>query len=291
MSVLNEYYEILDGKKKPRFKRTNLQSKIERAYELLRCCVLCEHRCGTNREEVRSVCGAGMNMEISSYFPHYGEEEFLIPSFTVFFMGCNFKCVFCQNYTISQRIERGTVIQPQELARIIDEFSWCKNVNFVGGEPTPYLPFILQTLYHTNSDIPVVWNSNFYMSEETMDLLKDTVDIYLSDWKYGNDRCAKRLSGIKNYWNVVSRNHDIAFNDGTLVIRHLILPNHIECCSKPILEYISENYGDKVIVNLMAQYRPEYLAYRYPEISRRPEPEELKKVWSYAEKLGLNWIR
>jgi putative pyruvate formate lyase activating enzyme len=290
MSVLNEYYEILDGKKRPRFKRTNLRRKIERACELLKCCVLCEHRCGINREISKGFCGARDFMEISSYFPHYGEEEFLVPSFTVFFMGCNFKCVFCQNYTISQRMEREMVIQPQELARIIEEYSWCKNVNFVGGEPTPYLPFILQTLYYTNSNIPVVWNSNFYMSEESMELLRNTVDIYLSDWKYGNDRCAERLSGIKNYWDVVSRNHDIAFNDGILVIRHLILPNHIECCSKPILEYISENYGDKVIVNLMPQYRPEYLAHKYPEISRRPEPEELKKVWSYAEKLGLNWI-
>lgn len=290
MDVLSKYYRILEGKRKPRFKQTNLKRKIEKAHKLFKHCVLCEHRCGVNRKNACGICNAGTEMEISSCFPHYGEEEFLVPSFTVFFMGCNFRCVFCQNYTISQRVEKGIVIKPMELANIIDEHSWCKNVNFVGGEPTPYLPFILQTLEHVRSDIPVVWNSNFYMSKESIELLSNTVDIYLSDWKYGNDRCAERLSGIKNYWEVVSRNHDLAFNDGTLIIRHLILPNHTQCCSKPILEYISENYGDKVIVNLMAQYRPEYLAHKYPEISRKPKPEELKEVWSYAEKLGLNWI-
>jgi putative pyruvate formate lyase activating enzyme len=220
-----------------------------------------------------------------------GEESFLVPSYTIFFMGCTFCCQYCQNWTISQWHEGGRVISVKEISGMIDENSGCRNVNFVGGEPTPCLPFILESLQYVELEIPVVWNSNFYMSEKSMELLRGVVDVYLSDWKYGNDECAERLSKVKNYWSVIKRNHDLAFKDSELVIRHLILPNHFECCSKPILEYISETYGDRVVVNLMTQYRPEWRAREHEDINKLPSREDLEKVWSLAERLGLNWIK
>jgi len=166
----------------------------------------------------------------------------------------------------------------------------CKNINFVGGEPTPQLPFILKTLKYVDKNLPVIWNSNFYMSEKSMSLLASIVDVYLSDFKYGNNKCAERLSKVKNYFDVVSRNHILAFKDSEMVIRHLVLPNHLECCTKPVFDFIAENFGDKVIVNIMDQYRPCYNAYKHKEINRRLEAKEFNSAIKYAEKRGLNYI-
>jgi len=173
---------------------------------------------------------------------------------------------------------------------MINEHKDCRNVNFVGGEPTPQLPFILDALQYVKSNIPTVWNSNFYMSLKSMNLLKNVIDIYLSDWKYWNNKCAERLSKVKNYLEIIKRNHDLAFKNSEMIIRHLVLPNHFDCCTKPILKYIAENYGEKVIVNIMGQYRPGYKAHRYSDISGYPK-EELEKAWKLAEDLELNWIK
>ena len=148
----------------------------------------------------------------------------------------------------------------------------------------------MRTLSHVKSNIPVVWNSNFYMSDKSMSFLKGVVDVYLSDFKYGNDDCAQRLSDVPNYSEVVRRNHLLAFKDAELAIRHLILPNHLDCCTKPVLEFIAEKFGDMAVVNLMDQYRPCYRARRFPDIDRRITAEEFETAVSYAQKLGLNFI-
>lgn len=292
-AALKNYFNVLNKKAKPRFK-TNyrlLNPKIEKALSILKSCELCERKCHANRIKTElGTCKVGKNTIVNSYFTHLGEEYFFVPSFTIFFWSCTFSCQFCQNWTISQRIETGIMYNPEDLGEIIDKNSHCKNINFVGGEPTPQLPFILQTLKHVRSDMPVVWNSNFYMSEKSMEILRDMVDVYLSDWKYWDNKCAERLSKVPNYLEVIRRNHMLAFKDSELVIRHLVLPNHFECCTKPILEFISENFRDKVVVNLMDQYRPEYRADEHEDINRRLISEEFEKVVELAEKLNLNFI-
>lgn len=277
----------------PRFKLTSLTDKINRAVALLSSCRLCSHFCEVDRlSGERGICRVGDQMSVASAFDHLGEEPFLVPSFAIFFASCTFSCQFCQNWDISQAPPEGVEqeISAKALAALIDKHRYCRNVNFVGGEPTPYLPFILKTLAQLNIAIPVVWNSNFYMSEESMDLLSGTVDIYLADLKFGNDQCAARLAQVPDYCRIVQRNIRIAARDSELLIRHLILPNHIECCSKPALDFISDNLGDKVLVNIMDQYRPLYRAYDNPEIARRIRADEFDKVVRYAENLGLNFI-
>lgn len=291
--ALPRYLRILEGKEKPKFQLNKklLDEKIKNSFKILENCELCERKCHVNRvKNELGFCKVGKKMWISSYFDHMGEEYFFVPSFTIFFMSCTFSCQFCQNWTISQRIEEGEFIDEEKLAKIIDRHSYCKNVNFVGGDPTPQLPFILKTLKHVKANIPVVWNSNFYMSEKSMNLLKNIVDVYLPDFKYGNDKCALRLSKVSNYKKIIKRNHLLAFKDSEVVIRHLVLPNHIECCSKPILDFIKDNFKDKVIVNLMDQYRPEYKACEHNDINRGLIDKEFNEVVSYAKKLKLNFI-
>ena len=267
-----------------------LDKKIEKTEVLMKSCELCERMCHVDRSKEKGVCGV-YDCRISSDFMHIGEEFFISPSHTIFFMGCTFKCEYCQNWTISQWHEDGMETSPDELAKLIRYMrnQGSRNVNFVGGEPTPSLLYILQSLKLCNSNVPVVWNSNFYMSEKSMEILEGVVDLHLSDFKYGNSECAKRLSHVDNYFDIAKRNHLIAAKE-ELAIRHLILPNHIECCSKPIMKWIAENIKDRCIVNIMDQYRPEYKALEHKDINRMITNDEFKEVIKIADDLKINYI-
>lgn len=266
-----------------------LDLKIELADRLYQACCFCERRCLVDRRTTAGQCGV-QESHIALEFLHHGEEPMLVPSHTIFFSGCTFHCVFCQNWDISQ-VPCGTVIPPKQLAGMIQDRKQqgARNVNWVGGDPTSNLLYILKVLKQSDCNIAQVWNSNMYCSEETMKLLHGVMDIYLTDFKYGNDSCAKRLSDTDAYLKVVKRNHNLAYQHGEVIVRHLVLPSHIDCCSKPIIDYIAEHLPNAV-VNIMAQYRPEYMAYEYKEISRPTSPEEVLQVREYAEKVGIHQI-
>lgn len=282
--ALNKF-KLTDVKPKQSF----LDLKIEIASRIFYNCCFCERRCGVDRTKKTGECGVG-KPGISSEFLHIGEERVLVPSHTIFFSGCTFHCVFCQNWDISQ-VSSGFYIKPEKLVEIIHKrkLQGAKNVNWVGGDPTPNLKYILEVLRVCDKNTPQVWNSNMYCSSETMKLLNGIIDLYLTDFKYGNDNCAKRLSKVDNYLKIVKRNHKIAYENGELIIRHLVMPNHIECCSKPIMKWIAENIPNSVI-NIMAQYRPEYHAYDYDDISKHVSIEDVLEVREFAEDLGLHLI-
>jgi len=270
-------------------KQSLLDLKIELACRIFQECHFCERRCGVDRRKKTGNCGV-KQAGVSSEFLHIGEESVLIPSYTVFFSGCTFHCVFCQNWDISQRI-CGVYIKPQILASMIERRKKqnARNVNWVGGDPTPNLSYILQVLKESEENIPQTWNSNMYCSTETMKLLEGIIDLYLTDFKYGNDECAKRLSKVDNYTRIIKRNHKIAHKNGEMIIRHLVMPNHVECCSKPIMKWISENLPSAT-VNIMAQYRPEYKAYDYDDISKPVSIDEVILVREYANELNIHQI-
>jgi putative pyruvate formate lyase activating enzyme len=228
-------------------------------------------------------------MAVSSMFPHLGEEPELVPSGTIFTMGCTMRCLHCQNWTISQWKEDGTEHEPAELAKEIEQLrlSGCRNANLVGGEPTPWLKQWLETFKHVTVNVPVVWNSNSYYSEETARLLAGFVDVYLLDFKYGPGDCAERISDAPNYWEVCTRNHLEAKKYGELIIRVLVLPGHLECCTKLILNWIAENLGTETRVNLMFQYRPEWRAHETSELRRGLNKDEVHRAISLAKEAGL----
>lgn len=276
-----------------------LDLKIKLAEKIFENCIFCERKCRVNRKKKIGHCKV-QEAKISSEFLHFGEEPMLVPSYTIFFSGCTFNCVFCQNYDISQNYESGVFIPPKTLARIIEKreknnsnyFFYsgkAKNVNWVGGDPTSNLFYILQVLKECNSFLPQIWNSNMYLTEESMKLLDGIIDVYLTDFKYGNDSCAERLSNVKNYLQVIKRNHLLAEKTAECIIRHLVLPNHIECCTFPILKWISENMKNSV-VNIMEQYHPEHRAIEFNEISRKLTREEFLNALSYAKELKINLV-
>lgn len=289
---IREKFKNLFNKVAPKdFKRapfSYLDLKIGIAEKIFENCYFCEKRCYINRNINIGNCNV-LKPRIVSEFMHMGEETLLVPSHTIFFAGCNFECIYCQNFDISQFPASGVEIGEENLAKIIDKrrMEGSRNVNFVGGDPTPNLFYILKTMRLSEENIPVIWNSNFYMSEESMKLLDGFVDLYLSDFKYGPLDCAERLSGVTNYWEIVTRNHLMAKKSGDMIIRHLVIPGHVECCSKPILKWISEKLGNKTVVNIMGQYRPVYRANECPEIMRYPGYKEINEIKNYARGLGL----
>jgi len=266
--------------------QTLLDLKIELADRMFQQCIFCERRCNVDRRNSQGDCRV-QDSRIASEFLHRGEEHVLVPSYTIFFSGCTFHCVFCQNWDISQQI-CGLTVDPKTLSTIINtrKKEGAKNVNWVGGDPTSNLSHILKVLKECSDNIPQIWNSNMYCSEETMKLLDGVIDLYLTDFKYGNNSCAKRLSKVENYTDIVKRNHKIAYHQGDMIIRHLVMPNHKECCSKPILQWIDKNLPNTA-VNVMGQYRPEYHAHKYEDIASPLSKEEYLQVLTFAKKQDL----
>ena len=271
--------------------KSYLDLKVEIAKRMMESCHFCIRRCGVNRWKGElGYCKCGSDeMRISSIFAHTGEEPELVPSGTIFTLGCTMKCLHCQNWSISQWFEEGEPFTPEETAREVENLRkrGCRNVNLVGGEPTPWLFHWLETLRHVDLNVPVVWNSNSYYSEETMRLLAGFADVYLLDFKYGEDKCAERISSAPGYWKACTRNHLYAKAHGELIIRVLVLPEHLECCTRKILNWIGRNLGTWVRVNVMFQYRPEWRAHEVPELRRRLTWNERERAIELAKDAGL----
>ncbi len=270
-----------------------LHVKAELLKLRLKNCNFCERKCGVNRYESKGFCKCGVESYYASEFLHMGEEDELIPSHTIFFNRCTFACVFCQNYDIVY--EDDYLVNPEEMAKIIEIrfLQGSRNVNFVGGNPDQHAHTIMEILCNVRVNIPVVWNSNMYHSEELAEVIEDVVDVWLGDFKYGRDKCAEKYSKVKNYWKVVTRNFKRAYENGEILLRHLVMPNHLECCTYKIAEWVSKNIPN-VKFNMMFQYRPEYLVAMYPEkwkeIARRLNREEMKRAMEIAREFNLNLV-
>ncbi len=270
--------------------KSYLDLKIEIAKRILEKCHFCNRKCGVNRLNGElGWCKCGTKITVSTMFEHMGEEPELVPSGTIFTLGCTLRCKHCQNWTISQWFEEGEVYTPGRLAKAVERLrkDGCRNANLVGGEPTPWLEQWLETFKHVDVNVPVVWNSNSYYSEETARLLIGFVDVYLLDFKYGNNQCATRISEAPNYLEACIRNHSYSRKYGELLIRVLVLPEHLECCTRVTLNWIAQNLGKWVRTNVMFQYRSEWKAHEIPELRRRLTRNETEKAIQLAKEAGL----
>lgn len=284
------YFEILEGKEKPRFLKIRGWRKI---WNMLSKCRLCERKCGVNRiEGEKGFCGVGIDFRLFGCYLHWGEEPELIPSGTVFLSGCTLNCCYCQNAPESLNYRLGEKVTIPDLRHILKklEIAGARNINFVGGDPTSYVPQIYRLLSGIKLRIPIIFNSNSYYSAETGRVLEKIIDLYLLDFRYWSDSCSERLSGVQGYQKTARRNILKAKDVGDLIVRVLVLPNHLECDAKPILEWIRKRLGKSVRLNLMSQYRPCWNAKKYPEISRFLTAEEWEEIKSYADSLGFDNI-
>jgi len=286
--------------------RTELEEKIRQAYVLLSPCRLCPRNCKVDRlKNKRGYCRAGFLPEIASFHPHHGEEPPISGyrgSGTIFFSHCSLRCVFCQNYSLSQMGE-GAEVSIEELSDIMLKLQemGCHNINFV--TPTHYTPQILSSLLIAKErglKIPLVYNCGGYESVETLKILDGVIDIYMPDFKYGDNTSAEKYSAAPDYFEIAKEAHREMYRQvgllkiengiavSGLLIRHLVMPNRLAASDK-IFEFIVNELSPDTAVNIMAQYYPAHLAHRYPEINRFPTINEYTEVLESAKKAGLNY--
>mgnify|MGYP000850259011 FL=1 len=271
----------------PKASPSLLDLKVELADRMISNCQCCGWRCEVDRKAgEKDFCRLADISNYASEFLHMGEEPELVPSHTIFFTGCTFACVYCQNWEISTCPEAGTLIEPRKLAKLIDirRMHGARNVNFV--TPTPHAHTVLKIVRDISVNTPVIWNSNMYHSPEIAEILEGVVDVYLGDFKYGNNKCAQKYSKVKNYLEIVQPNFEFAYKTAEILLRHLVLPGHLECCTRPISEWVAKHIP-QIRFNLMFQYRPCYRAMEYPEIGRSLTPEEEVKAIEIVKEAGI----
>ncbi len=272
--------------------KDDFETKIDKAYSILAKCILCPRDCKVNRFEGKiGICNSGVTPLISSYGPHYGEEKELVGKFgsgTIFFTNCNLKCVFCQNYDISH-LGKGYEVSIEKLSDIMISLQnrKCHNINFV--TPTHYMPQIIKSVYLSRTkglNIPLVYNCGGYESITSIRLLRDIIDIYMPDFKFGSNKSGFKYLGVKDYFDktkkAIKEMHnqvgDLKLDDNGiakrgLLIRHLVMPNNSSKTDK-VIEYISKEISRNSYVNLMDQYYPSYNSKYHLEINRRLTKKE-----------------
>jgi uncharacterized Fe-S radical SAM superfamily protein PflX len=222
---------------------TLLELKCELARRLLNPCRLCARRCPVDRRSQPGWCQlVGEESELFGVVEHYGEEPPLVPSLTVYLSGCNYRCKGCQTGADFDGLLQRQRLPPAALAAHIDtaygQGIW--NVNFLGGEPSLHLPYVLLTVAACQQPVFVVWNSNMHLTPEVLALLDGVVDFYLADLKYGNDGCARKVARITPYWSVVTAAIEAAMRQpAEVIVRTLPLPGHEHCCTEPIEAYLA----------------------------------------------------
>ena len=213
-----------------------LAEKVALAQRQLHCCNLCEHRCHVDRAAgERGQCQAGPRPRVFRQAVDYGEEIDLVPSHVVFLSGCDLKCAFCIAGKDAMDPGRGEELSSEVLADLVayGQSRGARNLQWSGGQPSLFLPAILELMAGCPQLPPIVWKSNFHETPEAMELLSGVADVYLADFKFGNNACASRLAGVDGYVQTVTRNLLIAAGQGRLIVRHLLLPGHDECCLGP----------------------------------------------------------
>ncbi|MCX5896126.1 MAG: radical SAM protein [Proteobacteria bacterium] len=290
------------------YKNGFLQERIKKALSILKCCVLCPRTCKVNRlEGDRGVCRTGRYAKVSSYGPHFGEEDPLVGtggSGTVFFTHCNLLCVFCQNYDISHRGE-GFEVTPDGLATIMIRLQerGAHNINFV--TPSHVVPHILEALPRAIEDglnVPLVYNCGGYESIETLALLDGIFDIYMPDLKFADDTIAQRYCNAPDYpervKTAVKEMHrqvgDLIINERGiaergLLVRHLVMPEG-KSGTYELMGFLAGEVSKNTYVNIMNQYRPCGDAAKFRELSRSITSEEYHEAIQDANAAGITRI-
>ena len=282
-----------------------LAERAERLNARLSQCDICPRLCRVNRKAgERGVCRSGENAAVSSFGPHFGEETPLVGihgSGTVFFSGCNLRCVFCQNFEISH-LEEGREVSAERLAGIFLSIQrmGCHNLNLV--TPTHVTPQILLALclaVPRGLSIPVVYNCGGYESVGTLRELEGVVDIYMPDVKFLGAEPSDRYANAPDYPAVV-RNAlremgrqvgPLVFDRGGnaqrgLLVRHLVMPGDAST-TRHVIDFLADEIGKDTYLNLMNQYRPCGRAPEFPEIGRRTAHAEWEEARNYAREKGM----
>lgn len=297
------------------FETKELAKRADALASMLSPCMLCPRSCHALRKNGGTgACHSGMLPIVSSYCIHFGEEPPLVGGHgtgNIFLGNCNLRCVYCQNYVISQnpRAERHNEVPVKRLAEIMLQLQQrkCATIGFVS--PTHFTPQIVEALLHAvprGFNLPIVYNSGGYDSVEVLKLLEGIVQVYLPDLKYSSDEAALRYSGVANYTSharaaikemhrqvgstlITGKDNEIKRG---LIIRMLVLPNGIAGVEEN-LKFIADELGTNVTLSIMSQYYPTNRAHEYPELARPLLESEYNRVLEMLDELGFRngWVQ
>ena len=274
---------------------------MQKSYEVCQCC---PRKCQVNRQNQYGVCHSSEHLKIARAALHFEEEPSISGqhgSGAIFFCGCNLNCVYCQNKEISQN-GKGKEISVERLAQIMLELQEKKahNINLV--TPTHFMPSIKEAIKLAKKQglhIPIIYNTSGYEEVEMLKQLEGLIDIYLTDFKYYEEKWSKALSHCSNYQEIARNALEEMYRqtgenqfdeDGMMIkgvlVRHLCLPTLKED-SKKILAYLYHHYQDHIYLSIMNQYTPMEENKEYPFLNQTLKEEDYEEIIDYALDIGI----
>jgi putative pyruvate formate lyase activating enzyme len=305
-------------------RRALARERAIRARAMLADCRLCAHNCGVNRLAGETgLCHAGAESRFFSAQVEVSDELELIPTFAVALSGCDLRCDFCITGAESWNPRAGLGFDAAAMAERAEAalHNGARTVMVLGGEPTIHLPGALELVSHLPESAKLVWKTNAHGSAQARELLDGMFDVWLADFKFGNDACAQRLAKVPDYIRVVQENllwfadqpraehrclkrrenvgvQASACSEDTLkrepqrselIVRHLLMPRHVDCCWKPVAEWLAENLPG-VKVNLRSGFWPAWHAARHEELRGTVSRIEMKSAWAIARDYNLDLV-
>lgn len=276
------------------------RSRVDRALRAFQHCDLCAHRCGVDRiAGERGPCGAGSSARVFLAQTEMGDEASLRPIFAVSFSGCDLRCDFCITGRSSWDPAAGLVVsgpgigsEPLEtLAATARQAlrNGARSIMILGGEPTLHLPAVLQLVSYLPDDALLIWKTNAHGTATARGLLEGLFDVWVADYKFGQDSCAERLARIPSYTHVVRENLRWASRHSRLIVRHLLMPGHLDCCWVPIARWLAEELPG-IEVSLRDGFWPGWFSSRHPELANPGSARDHARARKLGMELGLNLV-
>ena len=263
--------------------------RAQRASAMLTDCRLCAHHCGVNRLVGEAgLCHAGAAARFFSAQVEVSDELELMPTFSVALSGCDLRCDFCITGASSWNPGAGlgfnTATMAARAAAALQ--NGARTIMLLGGEPTIHLPAALEFVSLLPASAKLIWKTNAHGSAPARELLDGMFDVWLADFKFGNDACAQRLAKVSDYLCVVQENLLWANTHSELIVRHLLMPGHAECCWRPVAQWLAQNLPG-VKVNVRAGFWPAWKSRRHEEFSNPISTAETDFAFGLARELGL----
>jgi putative pyruvate formate lyase activating enzyme len=266
--------------------------RAREAHGALGDCRLCAHDCGVNRLAGElGLCRAGAEACFFSAQTEVADEMDLIPTFAVALSGCDLRCDFCITGDASWNPGAGERLAPADLAARAGEAlqDGARTIMVLGGEPTIHLPAVLDLVSRLPDTAVLVWKTNAHGSARARAWLDGIFDIWLADLKFGNDACAQRLAKIPNYTQIVRENLEWANEHSRLIVRHLLMPGHVECCWRPVAAWLAAALPG-VEVSLRTGYWPAWHAGRHAELRSQISQADETLAGQIARSYGIKLI-
>ncbi len=285
---MDRYCEHSPGHENEPVARPVALDRAREARAQMSSCRLCALDCGVDRTcGPAGACHAPATARVFGLSVDWAGEEDLVPSFVISLSGCNLKCSFCITAPGSQDATIGSPVEPAAVAaKVVAQADRIRSFSILGGEPTIHLPSALEIAARIPASIPFVWKTNALASDGALRLLDGIPDRVLADHKFGNDRCAWTLARVPRYLSAVERNLRWYREHSRLVVRHLLMPGHFDCCFVPVAHWLARHLAGTPL-SLMEGYTPMHRAVSHPGLSRPLPVEDSRRAREMVRRLGI----